>query len=129
MIKQVSMIDCNDLDTLVTKTYGRLYCFQQQDGCLNRGSRLITVPCEFPEDFGATSIKEEVNGEEMGVSFTSWLERNPTQKLDTADEWAREHGLSLFWSRNFYPSLDMVVNDLFGKGLLPAGEYVINIDW
>lgn len=27
------IIDCFDWDELVTETYGKPYCFQQQDGC------------------------------------------------------------------------------------------------
>ena len=67
----------------------------------------------------------------MGVSFKAWLERDPKQKInsDDARRQACGFGLNLFWKRNFYPSIDMIANDLHSKGLLPAGEYCINIDW
>ena len=29
----------------------------------------------------------------------------------------------------FYPNFQMIANDLHEKGLLPAGEYSIDIDW
>lgn len=35
----------------------------------------------------------------------------------------------MWWVRNFYPDVNMVANDLYEKGLLEAGEYLINIDW
>ena len=35
----------------------------------------------------------------------------------------------MFWERNFYPHVEMVMNDLHAKGLVEAGEYVIDIDW
>lgn len=89
----------------------------------------FTVPCEYPEDYENESIPEEVNGKEMGASFAAWLARDPKQPLDSADNWVQEHGLSLFWHRNFYPSLDMIVNDLHARELLPAGNYQIVIDW
>lgn len=89
----------------------------------------ITVPTTRPYDYENATVPEEVNGDEMGVSFAAWLARDPKQKLDTKDKWDRDHGLDLFWDRNFYPSIDMVVNDLHARNLLPAGEYQIVIDW
>ena len=35
----------------------------------------------------------------------------------------------LWWERNFYPDVSMIINDLHSKGLLPAGDYSIDIDW
>lgn len=130
MIKTQSklVINHSDLDDLVEKTYGKPYSFQQQDGCQGRGNVSITVP-EEADDYENDTLPEVVNGEEMGVSFAAWLARDPKQKLNTEDNWDREHGLNLFWERNFYPNLQMVVNDLHAKGLFPAGDYVINIDW
>lgn len=127
-VKNVQMIDLYDWDNLVEKTYGRPYSFQQQDGCKDRGTFDLKVPSKA-YDFENDTIPEEVNGEEMGVSFAAWLARDPKQKLDTTDNWDREHGLDLFWTRNFYPDVQMIANDLHEKGLLPAGDYVIDIDW
>ena len=127
--KQVQMIEVQEWDQLVEETYGRIYSFQQQDGCKDRGIENLTVPVQHPWDYENDTIPEKVNGDEMGVSFKAWLECDPKQKLNSDDVWAREHGLNLFWKRNFYPSIDMIANDLHSKGLLPAGEYVINIDW
>jgi hypothetical protein len=129
MVKAVKIIEVQEWDDLVEKTYGRPYNFQQQDGCRERGIWELSVPDQYPEDYENNSISEEVNGDEMGVSFSAWLARDPEQKLVTDNEWEREHGLSLFWSRNFYPYVSMIANDLHAKGLLEAGEYVINIDW
>ncbi|QAU04496.1 hypothetical protein Va1_143 [Vibrio phage Va1] len=123
--KKTNVIDCHDLDELVMKTYGRQYCFQQQDGCQPRGHVNITVP-EGDWDYENDTIPEVVNGDQMGVSFKSWLERDPKQLLEGDDS---EFSLKLWWDRNFYPSLSMVINDLHSKGLIPEGEYVIKIDW
>ncbi len=122
------VIDVGDWDKLVTETYQRPYSFQQQDGCKDRQRVRLTVP-EDAWDYDNESIPEEVNGEEMGVSFKAWLDRDPKQKLNTEDDWDREHGLSLYWERNFYPDVQMVANDLYAKGLIEAGDYVIDIDW
>lgn len=127
-VSKVNMIEVDDWDNLVVSTYQRPYSFQQQDGCKERGTFEFTVP-DKPYDFKNDIIPEVVNGNEMGVSFKAWLERDPKQQLDSEDEWARSHGINLFWERNFYPDIQMVANDLNSKGLLPDGKYVINIDW
>ena len=120
--KQV--ITCQDLDRIVTSTYGRSYCFQQQDGCKGRGTREVTVPTDG-YDYENDTVPEKVNHPEMGVSFAAWLARDPKQSLNGEEGF----GLELWWARNFYPSLDMILNDLHDKGLIDAGEYMIQIDW
>jgi hypothetical protein len=127
-IKTIQSISVQNWDDFVEATYGRPYSFQQQDGCKDRGTFNFTVPSDG-EDFENDIIPEEVNGEEMGVSFKAWLARDPKQKLNSKDKWDRDHGLFLFWERNFYPHVDMIINDLHAKGLLPEGEYQIVIDW
>ena len=62
----------------------------------------------------------------MGVSFKAWLARDPKEWNGDPN---KKNCLELFWERNFYPSLESVANDLYEKGLLPAGNYAINIDW
>ena len=123
-IKTVKMIEETDFSSLVQKTYGRTYCLQQQDGCKDRGIEEIKVPVKHPYDYDNDEIPEVVNHDTMGVSFEAWLTRDPVQAIEGS-----EHGLELWWCRNFYPHLDMVINDLYKKGLLEAGDYLINIDW
>jgi hypothetical protein len=123
--KSRNVIEVSDWDDLVEKTYGKIYSFQQQEGCQSRGVHTIRVPEEC-EDYDQTSIPEVINGEEMGVSFAAWLARNPKEWNGDPKE---KRFLDLFWSRNFYPELQVVANDLHAKGLIPAGEYDINIDW
>lgn len=127
-ISQTQSIDLFDFDGLVQDTYGRTYSFQQQDGCKDRGIEYFTVPMDNPWDFEDESIPEEVNGREMGVSFDAWLKRDPNQPLKDDEYGKRQSSIDLFWKRNFYPSLDMVVSDLYKKGLIPAGDYQIVID-
>ena len=125
---KVTIIDVDEWDNLVMQTYGKVYNFQQQDGCQERKTVHLTIP-DQAYDYQNDSIPEVVNGDKMGVSFKAWLERDPKQRLNTDDQWDREHGLNLFWERNFYPELQTVANDLYNKGILEAGEYGINIDW
>lgn len=129
MIKytNVKQISVDDWDDLVTKTYGRTYSFQQQDDCKERQSCHITVPVKNPQDYKRDTVPEFLNHEEMGVSFEAWLKRDPDQKLN--DSQYQYDGLAMWWDRNFYPHVDMIINDLHSKGLLEAGEYEIDIDW
>lgn len=120
-----TVIDEQEWNKFVQKTYGRPYSFQQQDGCKDRGNFYLTVPREA-DDYDRDMVPEQVNGPEMGVSFKAWLERDPKQQLEGAEyEWET----TLWWERNFYPDVQMIANDLHAKGLLEAGEYTINIDW
>ena len=127
LVKNVKMIEVSDWDDLVSKTYGRPYSFQQQDGCKGRGTFNLTVPSDYTEDEEMNDeIPEVINGTTMGVKFDKWLGRDPKLQVGTeTQEWSSR----LFWVRNFYPDVNTVVNDLHKKGLIEAGSYIINIDW
>ena len=60
-IRKEKVIDCGDWDELVTETYKRPYCLQQQDGCMDRGAVHLTIPEDEPEDFENESIPEVIN--------------------------------------------------------------------
>lgn len=124
-MKTKQVIEVQEWDALVEKTYGRPYSFRQQVGCQSRGVIEIKVP-EEAEDYECDEIPEVVNGEEWGVSFEAWLRRDPSKRLANRDE---DYCLRLWWERNFYPSLQMVANDLHARGLLEAGNHAILIDW
>lgn len=123
--KTVKIIDSSDWDQLVSDTYEKPYNFQQQDGCKSRGTYEFTVPIKNPEDFEDTEIPEIVNGPEMGVKFESWLARHPKLPLKNQEY---DFELDLWWGRNFYPHVEMIIDDLHKRGILSEGEYVINID-
>lgn len=126
-VKTEQVIDLQDWDKLVVETYGKPYMFQQQDGCRSRGRFRITIPYDG-DDFENNTLPENVNHEEMGVSFSAWLARDPKQPLngETSNQSWR---IELWWERNFYPDVQMIANDLHAKGLIEAGQYVIDIDW
>jgi hypothetical protein len=131
-IEKVNMIDEIEWSKFVEETYKRPYNFQQQNGCQDRGTFHLTVP-HVGEDYKNDTVPEVVNHEEIGVSFKAWLERDPKTPLDgNGDEKKKEDSstyINMWWERNFYPDIQMIANDLHSKGLLDAGEYVINIDW
>lgn len=129
-IRTEKVIDVQEWDELVQKTYGRTYSFQQQDGCKDRGNFRFTVPNEETCDYENETIPEIVNPKEMGVSFAAWLARDPKAPLkDEGEGGEKSWIINLWWRRNFYPEFQMVANDLYSKGLLEAGDYTINIDW
>jgi len=127
-ITNIKQIDSDDWDNFVEKTYNKIYCFQQQDGCKLRGVVTISTNAVYEEDFENTEIPFEVNGGEMGVSFETWLNTSPE---DTAKHFNPEYHWQnrLFWQRNFYPDVNVIASDLCKRGLLEPGEYQINIDW
>lgn len=147
-IKNVKMIDVSDWDELVSNTYGKIYSFQQQNGCQPRGIVKLTIPDDnWEEEEMNERIPEIINDEQnMGVKFDVWLKRNPKAPLNPSDDelkacnyyydtsdrdkWCKDIGhINLFWERNFYPCLQSVANDLHKKGLIEAGDYSIEIDW
>lgn len=122
-IYQKNIIELFDWDALVIKTYGKNYSFQQQDDCKERQLVPLKVP-DAANDYSNDTIPEKINGEIMGVSFAAWLAMDCSYKNPK-----KIYRDSMFWERNFYPDVQMIANDLYEKGLLPAGEYLINIDW
>lgn len=124
-IQSKSVISVQDWDDLVTQTYGKPYSFQQQNDCQDRGMFDITIPSRG-DDYPNDSVPEVINGEKMGVSFQAWLARDPNEWNGNEED---KNFLSLFWDRNFYPDIQTLANDLHSKGLIPAGDYVIEIDW
>lgn len=127
-IKTKKVIDSFDFDKLVKETYGRTYCFQQQDGCQPRGNVHFSVPEESYDEEMHDDIPEVVNGSKMGVKFKTWLDRDPNKPLPGKSD-DDTFSLRLFWQRNFYPDFGTLINDLHEKGLIEAGEYTMEIDW
>jgi hypothetical protein len=120
------VIEVRDWDNLVEKTYGRPYSFQQQDGCQGRGQVGLDIPSQWSNDEEMNDeIPEMVNGQKMGVKFAVWLARDPKAPVMGKTDWH----INMFWERNFYPDLYTVANDLYERGLIEKGSYVINIDW
>lgn len=124
--KTRKQIDVQDWDDLIEKTYGKIYSFQQQDGCKDRGIETISVPDKWVDDYEVDMLPFEVNGVEKGVSFQSWLNTSPEE---TAKQFRYDWENRLFWDRNFYPHVSMIINDLYSRGILEEGEYDIKIDW
>lgn len=126
--ENVKMVSVQDWDKLIKNTYGRPYSFQQQKGCKSRGIFKISIPSKYTEDDEMhDSVPEEVNGSIMGVKFEKWLECDPEQQIPESTD--NDYMLRLFWHRNFYPDIYTVANDLYKKGLLETGKYIIDIDW
>lgn len=113
-------------DKLVTDTYNKLYAFQQQEGCRERGHVRFSVPWDaaYLTDYLNDSIPIEVNGATMGVKFEVW-KKTPRDYPEVLSKFDHQ----LFWHRNYYPDHEVIAQDLYEKGLLEAGEYMIVIDW
>lgn len=129
--KNEKVVQVQDWDRLVREIYGKPYSFQQQDGCKERGTFNITIPYQYADDEDSDmhdDIPFRINGDVMGVKFQKWL--STTEEEINAEHPERYRGANgLFWERNFYPSVYKLANDLHEKGLIDAGDYIINIDW
>ncbi len=125
----VRLVELRDWNELVVATYGRPYNFQQQRGCMNRGTEELLVEGNYKgEDFfEQTEIPETTNTYEMGVTLEAWLSRDPKQRL--SEEENSDWELEMWWERNFYPDIDFLAEDMANRGVLEPGTYVINIDW
>jgi hypothetical protein len=122
------VVDESDWSSFVSDVYKRPYCFQQQEGCKPRGVFEFSVPISNPYDNLNITVPETTYTNTEGVSFKSWLERDPTLKLKPKKD-NDPDSLEMWWHRNFYPDVEILIDDLHKRGLLEEGEYLINIDW
>lgn len=137
--KLVRVIECSEFDELVKKTYGKRYSSRQQDDCKFEGSTYsFTIPQAYVYDYERDEIPQIINGDVKGVSFEAWKARDNDQPVyaskyndkgelveDRDKDGEYDWYLSLFWHRSFYPSIDMVIEDLHKRGLLEEGDYLI----
>lgn len=123
--RKVNMISDGEWDDLVKSVYGKPYSFQQQDGCKVRGTFEFSVP-GGTWDYGNNELMSQDSQDssddydEMGVSFQAWIDATPQE-----DDWRNK----MWWERNFYPDVSMIIDDLYKKGYLEEGDYCISIDW
>jgi len=102
------IIESSNWDKFVSKTYGKPYCFQQQEGYRDRGTYEFTVPGQFEDEFyGTVSLAEWVNGE---------IDSKPSIKI------------RLHWYRDFYPDYIKIARDLHHRGLIESGTYHIEVE-
>lgn len=116
--RKVNLITDSEWDALVKSVYDKPYCFQQQDGCKERGTFNFSVPCSTWDYKNNEITDNDSDNDVMGVSFQAWLDGIPFFV-----------GKPIFWERNFYPDVSMIIDDLYKKGHLEEGDYVIEIDW
>lgn len=104
------IISDDNWDSFVQAIYKRPYCFQQQDGCKERGIYTFKVPQNGTEDRNQEDY-------EYGVPFEEWLAADSKDMSE------------MKWHREFFPDITMIIEDLYSEGLIEAGNYIINIDW
>lgn len=121
VFKNKLIISVQDWDNLVSTHYGKVYSFQQQDDCRPRGLYWVG---KWGEPFKNDTVPVEVNGVEMGVSLEAWTNKDYNDHFFNGG-----YEENLFWERNFYPSEQEIIEDLFDKGLIPQKEFGIEVDW
>lgn len=125
--KTVKIIYSTDLDKLVEETYKKSYCFQQQDGCRERGEQFwIKIPSvESYDEFYPDKLYKFTDNFSFGVKFETWLNTNPSNSIDGISETSK---IKTHWKRHFYPDYHILLNDLHEKDLIEKGEYIIQVD-
>ena len=111
-IKEVKLIWEHELNELITATYGRPYNYGRWQEMGQDTMTQVTVPEEADEPWegGPPSLEE-------------WLAGEPPATL--TDAWRIEQ----WWQTEYCPELQVVVNDLHARGLMPAGDYVMHVWW
>ncbi len=122
-----TVIEVSEWDALVTKTYGRPYDYQQQEGGRERGEIRFKVPDVAAEKYTHKSISEMADPRVRGVVFAQWLARDLNQQFQ--DKNRNEYALLRWWDEVFYPDLQTLANDMHTKGVLETGDYCIDVDW
>jgi len=129
-VSTIRMVYVDDFNQFVTETYGRPYNFQQQEDRREKELLWIEVPTEKPVDeFAGKDIPKDYSTKEMRVDFDIWVARDPKEQIKCPpDREDRSWTLLLWWERNFYPDINMILWDLYNRGLIESGEYYINMD-
>lgn len=110
-----------DFSKYVSEHYGRPYRLQQQgDMMAQEASIRFSVP---PTDWY-----------DENPTLAEWQAATPpaAERPDfTTDRegWQKHLDDQLRWDRDYYPDLETVVKDLYEKGLLDAGDYIIYAWW
>jgi hypothetical protein len=124
--QNVKLVNLDDWNNLVINTYNKPYAFQSQNKRNKISFFQIDVPLHFDnEELLPESIPE--GSSQYGVQFQSWLKRDPSQPIgDDKNQWH----IDIWWEQHFYPSIHTLANDLFKKGLIEEGTYIIKMkEW
>lgn len=109
----------------ISSIYNLPYNYQQQNDRQNTNFE-FNIPNDLEEeDLGSDSIPYEVNGEDECVKFDTW-KNSDFEEIGKNFEYEVE--TKLFYERNFYPSIFQILNDLYNRGLIEEGDYLIRID-
>lgn len=121
--KETSTIYVEDWDNIVKGYYGKIYNFQQQDGCKARG--YYEVSYSDDDEYNNTKLPVQVNGDKMGINFNVWVGKDFENKFFKSDHSAER----LFWERNYYPFIGCVIKDLYDNGIIDHKVFLIEVDW
>ncbi len=140
-IETWQVIHETEFSKLVEETYGRPYQLQQQEPMMGQNEvRHVVVPSTNTfngqndptfEQWLKRSVNEPVP-DPTGEMWEKFYAENPDQGTYTPRDDARLPGgltHELWWTRDFYPPLEEVLNDLHRRGLIAEGEYHIEAWW
>lgn len=138
ILKEEKIVNVSDWDKLVKETCDKPYSFKQQDGCQNRRIYKITIPSELNN-----SIPDKNMYDKTGITWCIWLKSKLTPNLikrylhrvkfalwlEHSVIGTDDLAIGIFWNTNLYPDIFTITNDMYEKGLIKKGDYLININW
>lgn len=115
-IQDVRLIEEREFSALVTRVYGRPYRLQQNMMLGQDTIYPLTVPEPEPVD------------ESHEPSFAEWASQDPDLDAD-GHPWRHAWEKEIWWEREFYPPFSALVNDLYERGHLPMGTFMLHVWW
>lgn len=129
--RKINLVNVEDFNEVIKEVYCKHYSFQHQGARTYNGveeSYFLKVPYirNFKDFDSGAAIEECIyNNEQIlqyGVEFNEWLNKDPNFEWYSSDI-----NNKLIWERYYYPHIYMLINDLYIKGLIEAGEYCIKM--
>lgn len=124
--KAVFVVWEGELSKLIGKHYGKPYKIQQQGDMMSNDSYFtveVGPDMEFEIDDWAADDTDEVIEAKAIAQIAAWQAKEcPPEHKGTYSE-------ELWWEREGYMPYDILLWDLNRKGLIPAGDYLIEVMW
>lgn len=113
----VQVIWEHDFNKVVQSVYGKPYVFQQQ------GDMLLGQNGYYPFTVHSAEKYQQWDATEIDAELTRWLSAEPPQN-------ARAFTIQLWWERENYPDIDVILYDLaYRRGLMASGRYALHVWW
>lgn len=135
-IRQKNILWYKDLENIIKKIYKLPYGIQQSEFGQNTYIDVDNVNGEYKRVQGFWTRQETQSNGMKDYSHAKYVELKTYDQI--IEHWSKHSGANEgFWSaiddkgedREWFPDEDWILNDLFLKGIVPSGDYLITIWW